>query len=107
LLEQLDELDRSKEVRVFSGNLNDNLEVLTHVGPEHLLEARNRLLDGKTAKVVYEPFRIEQVGMHNDPLDVIDILVVLEGLASAVSQGLLTLCTRPAFSQRLAILGRS
>jgi hypothetical protein len=86
VLEELDELKRSEEVRVLGGDLDNNLKVLSDVGSEHLLEAGERLLDGKGSKVGDEPFRVEEVGVNDDSLDVAEVLVVLESLSKLGGQ---------------------
>ncbi len=59
-LEHLDELDRSKDIRVLGRNLDDNLQVLADVDFEHFLHAGHRLLSGKIAEVVHKPLQQDQ-----------------------------------------------
>jgi hypothetical protein len=78
LLEQLNELDRAEEVRVLGGNLDDDGEVLANVALEHGAQRLERLVNGEAAKVVDEPVGVEEVGVDNDTLNVVNVLVVLE-----------------------------
>lgn len=80
-LEELDKLEGSEEVRVFGRDLDHDLEVLADVDGEHLLQAGERLLDGEAAEVADEPVGGEEVGVDDDSLDVVEVLVVLESLA--------------------------
>jgi len=79
-LEELDELERSEEIRVLGSDLDDDLEVLSDVDGEHLLEAGEGLLDGESTEVTDEPVGGEEVGVNDDSLDVVEVLVVLESL---------------------------
>lgn len=79
LFEHLDEADGADQVRVLGRGLDDDLQVLPNVDLEHLVEALERLLDREGAKVLDEPVRLEEVGVNHDALDVVDVLVVLEG----------------------------
>ena len=79
-LEELDELERSEEIRVLGSDLDDDLEVLSDVDGEHLLEASEGLLDGESTEVTDEPVGGEEIGVNNDSFDVVEILVVLESL---------------------------
>lgn len=79
-LEKLNQLDRAQQVRVLGRDLHYHREVLAEVGLQHLVQAAERLLDGKLAKVVDEPLCAVHVGVHNAALDVGIVFVVLECL---------------------------
>ena len=114
-IEHLDERQRAEQVAVLGGDLDDNLEVLAHVGAHHLVEARYGLFLRKTSEVVDEPVDGEDVGVHDRALDVRDVLVVFERLYLIISVNIRSGCggrvrtrwRRPAFSHRLAMRGRS
>lgn len=53
--EHLDELDGPQDIGVFRRDLDDNLQILTNVDPEHLLQAGHRLFSSKTTEVVNQP----------------------------------------------------
>ena len=97
-LEHLDQLDGTEDIRVLRRDLNDDLEVLTDVDPEHLLHASKRLLSREAAEVVHEPlecdvscpsctktcrrtyFDRERGRVNNDALDVCKVLIKLQSL---------------------------
>lgn len=54
-LKQFNESDRTENVRVLGRNLDDNLEILTDVNTQHLVEAGHGLVCSKPAEVVGEP----------------------------------------------------
>lgn len=56
-LEHFDQLDGSQDIRVFSSDLDDDLEVLTDIDPEHFLQTRHRLFCRETAKVADQPLK--------------------------------------------------
>lgn len=56
-----------------------NLEILSNVGLKHSLEALQRIINRERAKVVDQPVWVEEMGVNNGSLDVIDISVVLQG----------------------------
>lgn len=78
LLKQFDELNRTKQIRVLRSDLYHNRQVLPQVGPQHLLQTSKALLDCESSKIVHQPFGLEQVGVYNNSLDIIDILIVLQ-----------------------------
>lgn len=82
MLKQLDELNGAKQVRVFRSNLHDHRQVLPDVALEHLLETRDSLLDAELAKVVDKPLCVVQIGVDDASLDVLEVVVVLQGLRS-------------------------
>ena len=59
-LEHIDQLDRTKDVRVFRSDLDYYLEVLTHVDLEHLLHTCERLLRCEATEIIYEPLEPRQ-----------------------------------------------
>lgn len=67
-------------LRVFGGNLNNNLQVLAEIGGKHLLQAFKGLINREAAKVVDSPFRVKKVGVGQDALYIVDIGVVLQSL---------------------------
>jgi len=54
-LKQFNEFDRAKNVRVLGGDLDDNLEILTNVNTQHLVEASHGLVCCEPAEVVGKP----------------------------------------------------
>jgi len=50
-----DQLDWPENIRVFSGNLDDNLQVLADVDFQHLLQAGHGLFSGEIAEVINKP----------------------------------------------------
>ena len=56
-LEHLDQLDRAKDIRVLCCDLDDDLEVLTDVYPQHLLHATHRLIGREASKVFHQPLQ--------------------------------------------------
>lgn len=86
VLEELDELKRSEQLRVFGRDLDDDLKVLTDVDGQHLLEASERLLDSQATKVANQPLGVQEVGVDDNSLDIGEILVVLEGLIRRIAE---------------------
>lgn len=79
--------------------MDNDLQVLPHVDLEHFVHATQGLLDREFAKVVDQPLRdqsqsafsfmvygvathlwVEEVGVHDDTLDVGTVFVVLKSL---------------------------
>ena len=58
-LEHLDKLDGTEDVRVLSGDLNNDLQVLADVDAKHFVQTSHRLLRRETAKVVDQPLENE------------------------------------------------
>ena len=56
----LDQFHRAQYVRVFGGNLDDNLEVLTNIDAKHLLHTGHRLFSCELAEVIDEPLQPEK-----------------------------------------------
>ena len=54
-LKHLDQLHRTEDIRVFRGDLDDDLQVLSNVDTEHLVHAAHGLLCRQTAEVVDQP----------------------------------------------------
>ena len=52
-LEHLDELDGPKDIGVFRGNLDYNLQILADVDTEHLLQAGESLLGSEPTEVLH------------------------------------------------------
>jgi len=71
---------RLQLLRVFSGNLNDNLKILTEVGSKHFLQALKSLLNGKTTKVFNNPFGVEKISVRQNALNIMDIGIVFQSL---------------------------
>ena len=80
LFKEFDELGGTKEIRVFRGDLDDHLEILTDVGGQHFLEADETLLDAEAAEVSDEPFGVQVFGTYDDALDIFDVFVVFQSL---------------------------
>jgi hypothetical protein len=51
----LDQLYRTQNVRIFGCDLDDNLEVLTDIHTEHLLQTCHGLLSCQTAEIADQP----------------------------------------------------
>jgi hypothetical protein len=51
---------RAQCVRVFGGNLNDDLEILANIDAKHLLHAGHRLFSCESAKVIDKPLQPEK-----------------------------------------------
>ena len=58
LLEELNELDGPKEIRVLCCYLHDYREVLPHVGAQHLLHTSEGLFHSKASEISDEPLSI-------------------------------------------------
>jgi len=54
-LKQFNEFDRAKNVGILGGDLDDNLEILTNVNTQHLVEASHGLVCSEPAEVVGKP----------------------------------------------------
>jgi hypothetical protein len=78
----LDQVMRLELFRVLDGHLHNYLKVLTEVAIEHFFQAFQGLIHGKSAKVVYQPFSSQQMGLRDDSLDVMDIGKVFQSLAN-------------------------
>jgi hypothetical protein len=91
-LEEVNQPRRAQLLGVFGSNLNDNLQILANVVGKHLLEAFNGLINRKSAEEVHNPLGVEQVGMHNRSLYVVNISVMLESLSEKRVNYMLTTC---------------
>jgi hypothetical protein len=80
LLKEFDETRWAEKVRVFGGDLDDDLKVLTEIGVQHLTKTDQTLFNAETAKEGDKPFGIQFVRPDNHAFDVGNILVVLESL---------------------------
>lgn len=54
-LEDFDDLDRTKDIRVLRSDLNHDGKILADVDFEHLLDTFQRLFGGQLAEIVDEP----------------------------------------------------
>ena len=70
MFKEFDETRGTEEVRVLGGDLDDDLEILTEVGGQHLTETDQALIDAETAKVGDKPFGVQFVGPNNDAFDI-------------------------------------
>ena len=67
-LKQLDEALRGEMLVVLGGNLDHDLQVLSDVSGKHRLQTLKGVLNGQGAKIVDQPFRVEQVGVYDSTL---------------------------------------
>ena len=67
-LEQLDEALCGELLVVPNGDLDHDLQVLSDVSSKHRLQTLKGVLNGQGAKIVDQPFRVEQVGVYDSTL---------------------------------------
>ena len=77
-LKELDQLGGTQLFVVFSSNLNADLQVLSKIGGQHGFQTFQTVIDAERTKVLYQPLWLEKVGVHDGPLDVEDVGVVLQ-----------------------------
>ena len=70
MFKELDETTGTEEVRVLGSDLDDDLEILTEVGGQHLTETDVALIDAETAKEGDKPFGVQFDGPNNDAFDI-------------------------------------
>ena len=70
-----------RQLLVVLGCYGDHhLEVGPDVVLQHCPEALDGVLHGEGAKIVHQPFPVKEVCVHHGALDVVHVIVVLEGL---------------------------
>src|SRR5699024_5816997 len=58
---QLNKVQWTNQIRVFGGDLDNNLQILTNIHTEHFVKRFECLFNSKLAKVIDEPFWVENV----------------------------------------------
>ncbi|CAI6082879.1 unnamed protein product [Clonostachys chloroleuca] len=81
LLEQINQVNRAKKLRVLGRNVNNRLQVLTDVVLHHSVKAGKRLLNGQLAKETFGGSR----NVDNNTLDSLGVFVKFGGLLCQAS----------------------
>lgn len=80
-VKQVDELVSADLSRVLLGSSDNELQVLAQVALQQLLEAHQAIVDVQVAKELDQPCWVEErSGVDDNALDVLNVLVVLQGL---------------------------
>uniref|UniRef100_A0A8W7PT82 Uncharacterized protein n=1 Tax=Anopheles coluzzii TaxID=1518534 RepID=A0A8W7PT82_ANOCL len=78
-LEQVDQRLRRQLLVVLGRDLHADLQILTDVGRQHRLQTLERILHRERAEESHQPVAVQQLGVHDRPLNVVQVGVVLEG----------------------------
>lgn len=63
---------------ILGGDLHADLQVLPYIGRQHRLQTFQAVLDTQSAEETDEPIGRQQVSVHDGPLDVVQVSVVLQ-----------------------------